>query len=353
MAKKALLKDQNNVEIMPITRGELVVDSSGEMALHSNQFLVDLEVPGLMSVEDKIKLGELVATTETLKTDLDSIKYLTDLIPSATYSLTKSGNLTSIMTLGSNSAFINGGTTASDSSLGKLVLASGIPGIFVPNTAATRLYEDGTLITEKAQLLSGCKIGSNISVSASGITVDTLNTGGNIEIGSNGIIVSGDSSAYLGKCEGPAIQGFAKGASVSCPSETKGIAIQGEAKAQEFAFYSTSGLFGGLRPATRVITTSGTSSSPNVLTDLDFSVLINKTSGTYYLKLPVSPRDGQEYVVESIGATVTINSNYSIHRHYYGDTTNNFSFSGYNSIRLKFYKTAGIWTCTWLDWKRG
>jgi len=39
MAKKALLKDQNNVEVMPITRGELVLDSSGKIALHSREFL--------------------------------------------------------------------------------------------------------------------------------------------------------------------------------------------------------------------------------------------------------------------------------------------------------------------------
>lgn len=39
MAKKALLKDQNNVEVMPITRGELVLDSSGQIALHSREFL--------------------------------------------------------------------------------------------------------------------------------------------------------------------------------------------------------------------------------------------------------------------------------------------------------------------------
>ena len=39
MAKKAFLKDGNNVEILPITRGELVLDSSGKIALHSSDFL--------------------------------------------------------------------------------------------------------------------------------------------------------------------------------------------------------------------------------------------------------------------------------------------------------------------------
>lgn len=39
MAKKVFLQDENKVEILPITRGELVLDSSGKMALHSNEFL--------------------------------------------------------------------------------------------------------------------------------------------------------------------------------------------------------------------------------------------------------------------------------------------------------------------------
>lgn len=47
MAKKVLLRDQNNVEILPITRGELVLDSSGEQALHSKEFLATDSQPGL------------------------------------------------------------------------------------------------------------------------------------------------------------------------------------------------------------------------------------------------------------------------------------------------------------------
>lgn len=39
MAKKVLLKDTNNVELIPITRAELVLDSSGNPAFHSREFL--------------------------------------------------------------------------------------------------------------------------------------------------------------------------------------------------------------------------------------------------------------------------------------------------------------------------
>lgn len=62
MAKKVILKDQNDVEILPITRGELIVDSSGNQAFHSAQFLATDSQPGLMSFSDKIKLDNLSST---------------------------------------------------------------------------------------------------------------------------------------------------------------------------------------------------------------------------------------------------------------------------------------------------
>ena len=59
MAKKVILKDQNDIEVLPITRGELVLDASGNPALHSTQFLATQSQPGLMSSEDKYKLDHL------------------------------------------------------------------------------------------------------------------------------------------------------------------------------------------------------------------------------------------------------------------------------------------------------
>ena len=50
MAKKVILRDQNNIEVMPITRGELVLDSSGNIALHSNEFLATDSQPGLTHI---------------------------------------------------------------------------------------------------------------------------------------------------------------------------------------------------------------------------------------------------------------------------------------------------------------
>ena len=59
MAKKVLLQDQNNVEILPITRGELILDSSGKQAFHSNEFLATTSQPGLLSAEDKFKIDTI------------------------------------------------------------------------------------------------------------------------------------------------------------------------------------------------------------------------------------------------------------------------------------------------------
>ena len=63
MAKKALLKDHDNIEILPITRGELVLDSSGNQALHSTEFLATTSQPGLMSAEDKYKILNMQASS--------------------------------------------------------------------------------------------------------------------------------------------------------------------------------------------------------------------------------------------------------------------------------------------------
>ena len=58
MAKKVFLQDQNE-KLLPITRGELVLDSSGKEAFHSSEFLANNSQPGLMSEEDKITLDLL------------------------------------------------------------------------------------------------------------------------------------------------------------------------------------------------------------------------------------------------------------------------------------------------------
>ena len=63
MAKKALLIDSKDCEILPITRGELVLDSFGNMALHSSEFLGSQDCHGLLSAEDKKKIDDMIASS--------------------------------------------------------------------------------------------------------------------------------------------------------------------------------------------------------------------------------------------------------------------------------------------------
>lgn len=66
MAKKVILRD-NNEELMPITRGELVLDSSGQQALRSAQFLATDSQPGLTTLHF-VEVSPDVVTKEPTKT---------------------------------------------------------------------------------------------------------------------------------------------------------------------------------------------------------------------------------------------------------------------------------------------
>lgn len=75
MAKTVILKslDENKrkVHILPITRGELVLDSSGNQAFHSNEFLATESQPGLT----KINYVE-VSTSNISNTLNESVKVI-------------------------------------------------------------------------------------------------------------------------------------------------------------------------------------------------------------------------------------------------------------------------------------
>ena len=76
MAKKVLLKDSDNIELIPITRGELVLDSSGNQAFHSNEFLASDSQPGLMRYVNITKDSLITQETPTiiqLQTNLENI----------------------------------------------------------------------------------------------------------------------------------------------------------------------------------------------------------------------------------------------------------------------------------------
>lgn len=65
MAKKAILKNQEGIEILPITRAELILDSQGNQAFRSASLLATDTDHGLMSSNDKILLKKTVIIQNT------------------------------------------------------------------------------------------------------------------------------------------------------------------------------------------------------------------------------------------------------------------------------------------------
>lgn len=79
MAKKGILKDKEGNNILPITRGELVLDSNGNQALHSNAFIATSDKAGLMSAEDKYKLDNFKIDVDLSEcVTKDELKEVTD-----------------------------------------------------------------------------------------------------------------------------------------------------------------------------------------------------------------------------------------------------------------------------------
>lgn len=104
------------------------------------------------------------------------------------------------------------------------------------------------------------------------------------------------------------------------------------------------GKVGGLRTTTKVITSTGTKEISNY----DFSILVNLTSGSVTLTFPSEPIDGQEYIVETKGADITISSAKNIYNHYNGNILSG-SITDRGVIRFKYYEEASQWTMTWLE----
>ena len=74
MAKKVLLKDSDNIELLPITRAELILDSEGKQAFRSAQLLATADLPGLMSVNDK----RIVQAAAIIKETINEVSSLTN-----------------------------------------------------------------------------------------------------------------------------------------------------------------------------------------------------------------------------------------------------------------------------------
>lgn len=276
-------------------------------------------------------------------------------------------------------AFINGSTYGEDSEHGKLLIAAGINDIEDPTNANTRIYEDGTVETNKLNLKEGCTIG-NLNIGNGYIGVDPFNFG---QIGELNSMQLTDSNVAFRRTYKPSdyppryiqrrnvkidnlgfyasIDSYANGEDAQAP-----IRIGGDAVID--AFEINNGTFAGLRTKTKVLTLEGTEASPNLLTNLDFDILVNATSGKYYIALPGSgsaplyngPHDSQEYIITTKGADVILMSHtYNIWdidyatsdlylaKKWQSENTSTKAIRG--AFRIKYYKDADQWIINWIN----
>lgn len=218
------------------------------------------------------------------------------------------------------------------------------------DNAPFRVYDNGKVFAALLHLLDGCKIGSGISIEDGEIVIDLPDSdGGKVKMSESGIMLDGYCHASIGNCGGAGVQGFANNAEITCPNVDGGVGVHGGAPNGGYAFWSTSGKFGGLRPNTRVITQSGDVTSRTFLTEVDFSVMVYLSSGVCYLRLPQVPQDGQEYHIESHGATLNILASqptWMSKTKSVASANTAFTHDGSGILRLKFYKQINQWQCT-------
>lgn len=217
------------------------------------------------------------------------------------------------------------------------------------DNAPFRVYDNGKVFATLLHLLSGCTIGDSIRIEDGKMVIDIPYNNARVTLSEDGLVSEGFCSASIGNCGGAGLQGFANGAHISCPTEDNGVGVHGGAANGGYAFWSTEGKFGGLRPNTRVITQAGDVTSRTTLSEVDFSVLVYISSGVCYLRLPSAPQDGQEYHIESHGATLNILASQPTwiaksKSVVYADTP--FAHDGSGILRLKFYRQINQWQCS-------
>lgn len=102
MAKKILLKDQNDI-LIPVTRGELVLDSSGNQALHSSEFLATDSQPGLTTIHYVNVNSNSITETFDKETNAVQLKSLSENI----YPITSSDNVIVVSNTNDNKSLTN------------------------------------------------------------------------------------------------------------------------------------------------------------------------------------------------------------------------------------------------------
>lgn len=359
-----ILPGQITTDLLRSGNGNLIIDLANAIIEAKNGATIKGTVTigsgssgleNLSEWEGKQKdINEAKATAKSAQDRADDLLYLEEAFGKG-QSLNVEGVVMAQMVAVSNpekgvEAFINGSDFAKDeeNNHGKLLLAAGIPeGDLEASSreAETRIYEDGYLATKSA------KIGS-FSVSSKGFN---LPAGEFVNIGTSGNPIWVQSEAeinfdYEGLKVGDNVSmspdGF--GGPISIGKDSKGMAVfYQDIYSGRVDFYHKNGTFSGLRPSTRVISGSSSNSSRFVLSEMDFSVLVNLTSGTCYLELPSSPLNGQEYFIETKAAALNIKASQGVYSFYSGKVISAgtaLEQRGNSILRFKYYSEIQQWT---------
>lgn len=274
-------------------------------------------------------------------------------------------------------AFLNGSEYYSDSTHGKLILAGGIPETSESGStdledrakeAATRIYEDGTTYTNKMVLDDGCSIGDDLNITAytdtEGVRKATIKAGiaasydnnftvtKYVGLNEQGIRTEGLSNRGTEEVimMGDFCAGYAMKISVGsesafrCNDYGKDVGLFVDV-ADGYSILSPQGMFAGLRPKIRVITTPNTTSRPYELNEFDHTIVIHySTEGAnFYLKLPDEPQEGQEYVIMTTDqdTRVIINTIKTVYNVTDGETTEQPTFTGTARKKINFVYSSG------------
>lgn len=114
----------------------------------------------------------------------------------------------------------------------------------------------------------------------------------------------------------------------------------------------------GLRTSSCYISSVPNDGSNYLLNSLHHNILFPKT-GTYPIKLPENPENGQEFWFETMGADIDVTSIIPMWSHTNGAYETSHKFASRGVIRFKYYGgliptgsetlTTGVWTYTWVE----
>lgn len=259
---------------------------------------------------------------------------------------------------GNIDAFLNGNDKFSDDERGTLILSAGIPDGDADKLterskdAATRIYEDGTIVSKNADIegkisaksgnIGDFSIEKGITATYDYKDASGFGTNSKVEIVPQQVFISHKSkqakqAAFQGQAtlfpaitEQPNGTTHAFGSMIICkitdttyddqtyPASCVGLIVSAEGAKPitasgldggNFAIQADKGMFAGLRPRTRVITSNGSSSYPHEISSLDHTIIINVGSGTTYIRLPASPQEGQVYEIYTCHHQMSLNIN--------------------------------------------